>query len=73
MVVIIRATSAPFARAKAGDVTQATEAAQKTVEGEKGHDMKPRVYTRPARRRGLRAPRRWNSGSRPTHLRPQRA
>ena len=58
MVVIIRAASAPFARAKAGVAKRATEAAQKTAEGEKEHDMKPGVYTRPAWRRGLPAPKR---------------
>jgi hypothetical protein len=52
MVVIIRATNAPFARAKAGDVRRASEAAQ-TVVGKKWHDMRPGVYTRPARRKGL--------------------
>lgn len=52
MVVIIRATNAPLARAKAGDVRRTSEAAQ-TVVGKKWHGMKQQVYTRPALRRGL--------------------
>ena len=43
MVVIIRATNAPFARAKAGGIMRAIEATQ-TVVRQKWHDMGGQVY-----------------------------
>jgi hypothetical protein len=47
MVVIIRATNAPSARAKAGGIMRAMEAAQ-TVAGKRWHDMRMGVYKSPA-------------------------
>jgi len=66
MVVIIRATNDPSARAKAGGIMRAMEAAQ-TVEGKDWHGMKPPVYrSGPDPLRRLARPACGISGSRPT-------
>jgi len=55
MVVIIRATNDPSARAQAGGIMRAMEAAQ-TVAGKRWHGMRMGVYKSPAgRRRDCRA------------------